>query len=145
MDKSPALLRKQKLAEQSQATRLVSHGFIQDFRLVLKASIPGMWSMLSFLLVQLVNTYFIGNINDSYLLAGVGMGNMLINVLCFATQQGMNGALESLVSQAYGFNNFRNCGVYLNRGRQIITFMIIPIAIIFVFSDKILVAIKQDP
>jgi len=30
------------------------------------------------------------------------MGNMLINVLAFATMQGMNGALETLISQAYG-------------------------------------------
>ena len=47
-------------------------------------AIPLVIGMLLYLLVQNVNVYFIGNLNDPPLLAGVGMGNMLINVLCFA-------------------------------------------------------------
>ena len=54
--------------------------------------------MLFYILVQLINTYFVGNLNNAALLGGVGMGNMLINVLGFAIQQGLNGALETLVS-----------------------------------------------
>lgn len=30
------------------------------------------------------------------------MGNMLINVLAFAVCQGLNGALETLISSCYG-------------------------------------------
>ena len=33
------------------------------------------------------------------------MGNMLINVLAFAIMQGLNGALETLVSRSYGLSN----------------------------------------
>ena len=58
--------------------------------------------MLVYITVHLVTIYFIGNLNDPALLAGVGVGNMLINVLCFAIIQGLNGALETLVSQSYG-------------------------------------------
>ena len=58
--------------------------------------------MIFFMLVQLINTYFIGHTNDSTLIAGVGMGNMLINVLAFAIMQGLNGALETLISQSSG-------------------------------------------
>jgi len=36
------------------------------------------------MLVQLINTYYIGHTNQPILIAGVGMGNMLINVLAFA-------------------------------------------------------------
>ena len=43
-----------------------------------------MFGMLVYLMVMLVNTYFIGHLDNPALLAGVGMGNMLINVLCFA-------------------------------------------------------------
>lgn len=49
-----------------------------------------------------MNTYFVGHMNDPVLIAGVGMGNMLINVFAFAVMQGLNGALESLVSVSYG-------------------------------------------
>ena len=59
-------------------------------------------SMFFYMFVQLINTYFIGHSNDPVLIAGVGMGNMLINVLAFAVMQGLNGALESLVSVSYG-------------------------------------------
>ena len=34
------------------------------------------------------------------------MGNMLINVLVFAIIEGLNGALDSLVSQAYGAKKY---------------------------------------
>lgn len=54
--------------------------------------------MIFYMIVQLINTYYIGHTNESVLIAGVGMGNMLINVLAFATMQGMNGALETLIS-----------------------------------------------
>ena len=33
-----------------------------------------------------INTYYVGNLNDPTLLAGVGMGNTVLNVLAFATQ-----------------------------------------------------------
>jgi Na+-driven multidrug efflux pump len=55
-------------------------------------------SMFFYMLVQLINTYYIGHSNEPTLIAGVGMGNMLINVLAFAIMQGLNGALETLIS-----------------------------------------------
>jgi Na+-driven multidrug efflux pump len=55
-------------------------------------------SMFFYMLVQLINTYYIGHSNEPTLIAGVGMGNMLINVLAFVIMQGLNGALETLIS-----------------------------------------------
>ena len=37
------------------------------------------------------------------------------------------------------------CGVYLNRGRVVVTVVLIPIVLILSVSDKILIAIGQDP
>ena len=114
----------------------------QSFFLVVKLSVPPIISMFFYMFVQLVNTYFVGHLNDASLIAGVGMGNMLINVLCFAVMQGLNGALETLVSQAYGYGKFSICGIYLNRGRIVCTGLMIPIIIIFSVADKILIGIK---
>ena len=36
------------------------------------------------------------------MLAGAGMGNLVISMMCVALFQGMNGALETLISQAIG-------------------------------------------
>ena len=76
-----------------------------QFWLVIKLSVGPIVSMFFYMLVQLINTYYIGHSNDPPLIAGVGMGNMLINVLAFAPMQGLNGALETLISQAYGTSN----------------------------------------
>lgn len=66
--------------------------------IVTKLSVGPIVSMIFFFLVQIINTYYIGHVNESELIAGVGMGNMLINVLAFAIMQGLNGALETLIS-----------------------------------------------
>ena len=117
---------------------------LQCFWMVTKMAIPLVVGMLLYLLVQLANTYFVGNLNEPALLAGVGMGNMLINVLCFAVIQGLNGALETLVSQSYGAREYEACGIFLNRGKVVATIIMIPIIIIYIFSDKILIALEQD-
>jgi Na+-driven multidrug efflux pump len=91
--------------------------------------------------VQLTSIYYVGHLDDSTLIAGVGLGTMLMNVLALAVTQGLNGALESFVSQAYGFGKYKMCGTYLNRGRAIVTVILIPIAILLSISDKLLISI----
>ena len=59
-------------------------GFWDMLYIVSKLSIGPIISMFFYMFVQLINTYYIGHTNDSTLIAGVGMGNMLINVLAFA-------------------------------------------------------------
>ncbi len=49
-------------------------------------------------MIGLLNIYFVGNDPDPDLLPGVGMGNMLLNVLVFALSQGLNGAIETFVA-----------------------------------------------
>lgn len=69
-----------------------------QFLIVTQLSIGPIVSMIFYMFVQLINTFYIGHLNDPVLIAGVGMGNMLINVLAFAIMQGLNGALETLIS-----------------------------------------------
>jgi Na+-driven multidrug efflux pump len=66
---------------------------------VLRLSLPAIISLFFQFFVQLINTYYVGrHLQDTTILAGVGMGNMLINVCCFAFSNGLNSALETLVS-----------------------------------------------
>ena len=58
---------------------------------------------------------------------------------------GLNGALETLVSQSYGSGNLKLCGVYLNRGRFVLLCSFIPVAVILSNAQYILVAIGQNP
>ncbi len=91
-----------------------------------------------------MNIYYVGQVSSD-LLAGVGLGNMLLNVLVFAVTMGLNGTIESFVSWSYGQGEYKMCGTHLNRARVIVTIIMIPVMICFLFMEKILVALQQDP
>ena len=61
-----------------------------------------MISCILFQLTYLINTIFAGKFDSAEKLAGVGLGVTIINVLAFCPLMGMNGAAETLVSQAFG-------------------------------------------
>ena len=114
---------------------------LQCFWVVTKMAFPIVLGLLLFMLVTNINTYFIGSVNDAKLLAGVGMGNMLINVLAFSVTQGLNGSIETFVSASFGAGKYEECGIFLNRGKFICTIVLLPIFVVFVLSDKILIAL----
>jgi Na+-driven multidrug efflux pump len=41
---------------------------------------------------------FIAHFGDEAMIAGVGMGNMINNIICLSIIMGMNGAVETLIS-----------------------------------------------
>lgn len=86
----------------------------------------------------------IGKLNDPVKLAAIGLGNMLNQLLPYTMMIGMNTALETLVSQAYGRNNIYDCGLFLHRSLMLITIMFIPIAVILYHSDSILIFVGID-
>lgn len=69
---------------------------------MVKVSLGPIISMIFYMMVYLVNSYFIGHTNDATLIAGIGIGNMVMNVSAFAIQQGINSALETFIGQSYG-------------------------------------------
>ena len=69
-------------------------------------SLPSIFGLLFEILVEVVNLIFVGHLNDPEAMGGVGLANMLINVVCFATGMGLNGAIDTLVSQAYGSKQY---------------------------------------
>ena len=66
------------------------------------------------------------------------MGNALIGSFCMAFCYGLNGTLESKISQAFGAEDYDECGHWLNRSRIINTLIMIPISILFMSSGYLL-------
>jgi multidrug resistance protein, MATE family len=58
---------------------------------------------------------------------------------------GLNGAISTLASQAYGAQNYHKVGVYLNRGRFIGLIAFIPQALIILNCERVLLFLRQDP
>ena len=117
---------------------------LESFWLCCKRATPTILTMVFFQMVQLLNIYYVGQVSST-LLAGVGLGNMLLNVFIFAFTFGLNGTLETFVAWSFGSGNFKMCGTHLNRARVVVTCIVTPIAILFLFIDKILIVAKQDP
>lgn len=104
-----------------------------------------MISMFFAMLAESINIVFVGHLNDPAKLAGVGMGNMMINMFGLSPVYGMNGALETLVAHAFGNGNLHLCGVYLNWARFVLTLLYLPILVILLLTERILILIGTDP
>ena len=63
-----------------------------------------------------------------------------VNIMCNSILIGLNGAQETLVSQAYGMKELELCGRYLNRGFMLLVVFFIPLAVLLIFVEDILVA-----
>ena len=94
---------------------------------------------------ELVNLYFVGHLGNAAKLAAVGLGNAIQNMIGISIIVGMNGALNSLVSQAGGAGNLDLCIGYLQRGKIVMTICFIPISLLILNSKQILLLIGQDP
>ena len=71
------------------------------------------------------------------ILAAVGVGATITNLLVLSFLLGLNGAQEYLTSQAFGNGQLELCGVYLNRGRVILLAFAVPIVLlVFLFGEE---------
>ena len=61
-------------------------------------SIPCIVGMVSALLIEVINIYFIGHLNKPLLIGAVGLGNVTINCLMFSVGFGICGAIDTLSS-----------------------------------------------
>lgn len=81
----------------------------------------------------MLNTVFAGKLDDQVAIAAVGIGNATNSMFLFSVTIGVNLALDTLNSEAYGNNNLQLCGTYLNRGRFIQLSFSVPLAIMVYF------------
>lgn len=65
---------------------------------IVKLMVPIILTSFFAILSEQINLLFIGNLDATVILAGVGLGNMVINIFAFSFIWGMNSALETFVS-----------------------------------------------
>lgn len=71
---------------------------LEKTAIILKQAIPAILCAVANMVQENVNLIFIGHLNDAEMMAGVGMGNMIMNILGLTIAMGLNGALETLSS-----------------------------------------------
>ena len=79
------------------------------------------------------------------MMAGVGLGDVALAFLGQYALLGLNNAIETLAAQAAGAGNLHLAGVYLNRGRVLLTLFFIPMTILYFYIENILLYLGQDP
>lgn len=115
------------------------------FKMMLAIAIPTMMTDFVQRTQDLINLSFLGHLGDNALIAGVGLGSVFVNFSGWALVIGMNSALDTLVSQSAGAGKLELCGVYLNRGRFIMTLFFLPVLILSFYVEPILVGMGQNP
>lgn len=98
-------------------------------KLVLTA-IPASLGILIGFSQETINLIFVGSLNDPPLLAALGLGNLFVNIGGYAVFYGLNGAMETFVAQAKGAGDLYQCGIYLQRGRIVVFFMFLLVALV---------------
>lgn len=93
---------------------------------------------------QMINTYFSGHLKEASMMAGVGLGNMTINLIVFSVADSFSSVIEALGSQASCSRNRHLCGVYLNRGRFLAVLNLIPSFVLLLNSKHFYLALGLD-
>ena len=114
--------------------------FLNALFIVIKWFIPSTLSLYIEFGVYFTNVLFSGLIGDASFISGWGLGLMANNLVVFSFGVGLCGAIDTLVSQAYGRKDFIMWEVLLNSSRIIITILFVPQMIVLLFSEQIFIA-----
>jgi MATE family multidrug resistance protein len=95
-------------------------------------------------MIDVINLVYLGHSGNEKLVAGVGMGAISINFMGWSVISGVTQAMDTLVSHAAGQKNYELCGVYLNRGRLVVTLIFIPTCIMSTQIKNAMIYFNQD-
>ena len=95
-----------------------------------------LWRMQETIVMVFLSASGSDNLTD--LIAGFGIGTFMILLFFSSIAFGLNGALETLVSQAYGAKDIDMCTVYLHRSRLVLVIFLIPITLLILKSSNVL-------
>ncbi|CAN6183555.1 unnamed protein product [Urochloa humidicola] len=78
-------------------------------------------------------------------LAASSLGTTGIQAFAYGVMLGMGSAVETLCGQAYGARRYEMLGVYMQRSTVLLMATGVPLAIIYAFSEPILLLLGQSP
>ena len=118
--------------------------FFEESLNVYAIGIPAMITQVIFFLVQMTNMYFAGHLEDPCIVAGVGLGNMTINLLGRSIIESFNSAIDTLGPPAVGSGRYDLVYMYLKRGRLMILICLVPIFLMLCNVHFFYIWLKQD-
>ncbi|KAG5614408.1 hypothetical protein H5410_014232 [Solanum commersonii] len=95
-------------------------------------------------LIRVLSMMMLGHLSELSL-SGASIATSLTNVTGFSVLLGMASGLETLCGQAYGAEQYKKLGIYTTGAIISLLLVCIPISILWLFMDKILIFMHQDP
>ena len=80
-------------------TKDVEWSMIREMFLI---AVPAVVANVSWIMIEVINLMFMGHLGNTAIMAGVGIGNIFINIFGWVILLGMNTTLVTLVSQSIG-------------------------------------------
>jgi Na+-driven multidrug efflux pump len=65
---------------------------------IVSVSIPASVTLMCSMVIDLINLGFIGHTNDAAKIAGIGLGNMYVNIVSRSLTIGLNSAISALAA-----------------------------------------------
>ncbi|XP_031093190.1 protein DETOXIFICATION 14-like [Ipomoea triloba] len=118
--------------------------FFAELKKLARIAIPMLVVTVCQQMVIFVSTMMLGHISELSL-SGGAVATSFTNVTGFSLIFGMASALETLCGQAYGAGQYHKLGTYTYGAIMSLTVVAIPISILWVFMDKLLILVGQDP
>ncbi|CAA6668701.1 unnamed protein product [Spirodela intermedia] len=107
-------------------------------------SVPMILTNVAYYCIPLVSVMFAGHLGNLEL-AGSTLANSWATVTGFTLVIGLSGALETLCGQAYGAKLYRTMGIYLQASMITAIAVSCILAVVWWFSESILIALRQEP
>lgn len=136
------------VVEEELVSQLKGASIFSKLKVITMLSFPVVISYLLNSTTGFIIMYFAGHlsskVDDPTVFAGISMANMFANVSCFSLLIGMTSSVETLASQHNGAKNYREVGLVLQRSIFILSLMLIPIAVMWLYTEDIFLALGTD-
>ena len=86
---------------------------------------------------------FVGRLGSTDYVAGTGMAFMLTAVTAVSVFAGMGSGMVGLCSQSFGAKNYQRCGDVFQRQLLILFVLCVPIAYIWLDTERLLLSLQQ--
>ena len=107
---------------------------------ILKIAVPTIVSSTAGQLIYLINFVLAGQHENTDKFTGLGIGQAISQCCGILIFLGLNSALSTQLSQAYGQEKLLLCGLFVNQAHILNIILFIPLAALMCNADKILLA-----
>ncbi|XP_062187232.1 protein DETOXIFICATION 40-like [Phragmites australis] len=114
-----------------------------ELPLLLRVALPAVSVYMINYVMSMSTQIFCGQLGNLEL-AAASLGNTGIQVFAYGLMLGMGSAVETLCGQAYGAHKHSMLGVYLQRSVVLLAATGVPLAVLYAFSERVLILLGES-